>query len=149
MIRMTDFWKMNVRHQVNFLFLIPASKLPQVWSEPFANEVDKKAKSSLGICKLCKGWWSYCLAKRLLFPSQLQHNNYRRRADPDDFCRDGTQYDAPGELKYVGYKNACSLFRTGVLRISRTVTKIHHMCSPRSLIKINVINMHIMQLETV
>ena len=52
MIQMIAEGKLNVRHQVNFLFLIPASELTQDWSEPLANG----AKSSLGIYKLSKGW---------------------------------------------------------------------------------------------
>ena len=52
MIQITAVGKLNVRHQVNFLILIPAPELTQDWSEPLANG----AKSSRGIYKLTKGW---------------------------------------------------------------------------------------------
>ena len=56
--QMTAKGRLNVRHQVNYQILNPTSQLTtQDWSE-----VEKKATSFLGIYKLNKGWWSYCLA---------------------------------------------------------------------------------------
>ena len=75
MIQMTAKGKLNARHQVNFLILSPISELTQEWSEPLANEVDKKAKSFPRILELNKGWWSYRFSeKRIVFcPCILQH----------------------------------------------------------------------------
>ena len=76
MIQMIAEGKLNVRHQVNFLILIPASELTQDWSEPLANEVDKKKATSFPrILELNKGWWSYRFSEKciLFCPYILQH----------------------------------------------------------------------------
>ena len=136
MIQMIAIGKLNVRHQVNFLFLIPAPELTQDWSEP-------QEKSSLEIYKLSKGWWSYRLAKRrsLLYPPAVYIHPHSNITMTGKWMIQMTAAEMkPKVMRQVGWQMSCvdkywqmsnpiskSMFRTGVRRLSRTVTKIRHM----------------------
>ena len=124
---MTAKGRLNVRDQVNYQILNQTSKLTQDWSE-----VEKKATSFLGIYKLIKGWWSYCLALFYVpaFSNITMTGTGLAQMTAEDNAMRQVSFQMSscpmGNGQYPLYVSK-RMFRTGVRRLSRTLTKIRHI----------------------